>query len=210
MGVPPSAPVYPALAVQAVAAALPATLLLLSGQSVQDVAVSVAVLYVPAPQFSHVMPLLFRPAPHSFAQVPPLGPLQPLMQVQAVAAVEPVKPPVPELAGQAAQAAEPKASLKVSAAHAEGVTPFGPVYPASAMQSSSASDAAGLPELSGQELQVSVVCAASLLYLPVSQLVHAAAEEAVVLNVPAAQAVTLDPDPVCPASARQLPSDAVP
>ena len=39
-----------------------------------------------------------------------------------------------------------------------------------------------------------------------SQLVHAAAEEAVVLNVPAAQAVTLDPDPVYPASAMQSSS----
>ena len=47
-------------------------------------------------------------------------------------AAVPDLPPVPELAGQAAQAAEPKASLKVSAAHAEGVRPFGPVYPASA------------------------------------------------------------------------------
>ena len=42
------------------------------------------------------------------------------------------------------------------------------------------------------------------MYLPASQLVHAAAEEAVSLNVPAAQAVTLDPDPVYPASAMQL------
>ena len=41
------------------------------------------------------------------------------------------------------------------------------------------------------------------LYLPTSQLVHAAAEEAMLLKVPAAQAVTLDPDPVYPASAVQ-------
>ena len=39
-----------------------------------------------------------------------------------------------------------------------------------------------------------------------SQLVHAAADEAVVLNVPDAQAVTLDPDPVYPASAMQSSS----
>ena len=44
------------------------------------------------------------------------------------------------------------------------------------------------------------------LYLPTSQLLHAAAEEAMLLNVPAAQAVTLDPLPVYPASAVQSSS----
>ena len=44
----------------------------------------------------------------------------------------PVEVPVPELDGQAAQAAEPETSLNVSAAHADGVALFGPVYPASA------------------------------------------------------------------------------
>jgi hypothetical protein len=47
------------------------------------------------------------------------------------------------------------------------------------------------------------VCAISLLYFPASQLVHPSADEAVLLNVPAAQAVTLDPKPVYPASAVQ-------
>ena len=41
------------------------------------------------------------------------------------------------------------------------------------------------------------------LYLPTSQLLHAAADEAMLLNVPAAQADTLDPLPVYPASAVQ-------
>ena len=92
-------------------------------------------------------------------------------------------------------AAEEVDVLNVPDAQAVTLAPD-PVNPASAVQSSSASDAAGLSELSGQELQVSAVCAAALLYLPVSQLVHAATEEAVVLKVPDAHAVTLDPDPV--------------
>jgi hypothetical protein len=40
------------------------------------------------------------------------------------------------------------------------------------------------------------VCAVSALYLPATQLVHAAAEAAVLLKVPATQAATLEPDPV--------------
>jgi hypothetical protein len=40
------------------------------------------------------------------------------------------------------------------------------------------------------------VCAVLALYLPATQLEHAAAEAAVTLNVPAAHATTLDPDPV--------------
>ena len=102
-------------------------------------------------------------------------------------------------------AADEAVTLNVPAAQAVTLDPD-PVYPASAVQSSSASDAAGLAELSGQELQVSDACAAKLLYLPASQLVHAAADEAVTLNVPAAQADTLDPEPVYPASAVQSSS----
>ena len=86
VGVSPSGPVYPPFAAQAVTTVEPTTLLLLEGQSEQDVAVSVSVLYVPTPQFSHTMPLLFRPGPHSLTQAAPLGPLQPLLQLQAVAA----------------------------------------------------------------------------------------------------------------------------
>ena len=49
----------------------------------------------------------------------------------------------------------------------------------------------------GQEVHAAAdVCAVSALYLPASQLVHAAAEAVVALNVPATQAATLDPDPV--------------
>ena len=57
--------------------------------------------------------------------------------------------------------------------------------------------------LVGHEVQVSLVCAVLALYFPLSQSVHAAADDAVALNVPATQAVTLEPDPVKPASARQ-------
>ena len=47
------------------------------------------------------------------------------------------------------------------------------------------------------------VCAVLALYLPATQLVHAAAETAAALNVPAAQAVTVEPSPVYPADALQ-------
>jgi hypothetical protein len=46
--------------------AAPLAELLPASQLVQDVAVSVPALYVLAPQFSHVVPLHFRPGPHSF------------------------------------------------------------------------------------------------------------------------------------------------
>ena len=54
------------------------------------------------------------------------------LRIHPPSAAVPELPPVPELDGHATQAAEPNAALNVSAAHAEGVTPFGPVYPASA------------------------------------------------------------------------------
>jgi len=72
-------------AVQAVQAA-PLAELLPASQLVQDVAVSVPALYVSVPQFSHVVPLLFRPGPHSFTHRSPLGPFQPDTQLQSVAA----------------------------------------------------------------------------------------------------------------------------
>ena len=60
VGVSPLAPEKPMLATHAVLAIEPATLLLLAGHDPeQDVAVSVPALYVSAPQFSHVVPLLF-------------------------------------------------------------------------------------------------------------------------------------------------------
>ena len=56
----------------------------------------------------------------------------------------------------------------------------------------------------GQEVHAAAdVCAVSALYLPASQLVHAAAEMAVLLNVPATQAATVEPSPVYPADALQ-------
>ena len=70
-------------------------------------------------------------------------------------------------------AAEEAVLLKVPAAQAATLSPD-PVYPASAMQSSSASDAAGLPELVGQAPQ-------------------SAADRTSALNVSTAQGVTLAP-----------------
>ena len=123
-GVPPSTPVNPALAMQSVAASLPATLLLLAGHDPeQDVAVSVPALYVSAPQFSHVMPLLFRPGPHSFTQAPPLGPLQPDTQLQSVAASLPAT--LLLLAGQPVQdVAESVPALNVSESQFTQVVPL--------------------------------------------------------------------------------------
>ena len=50
---------------------------------------------------------------------------------------------------------------------------------------------------------MSDVCAVLALYFPLTQSVHAADDDAVALNLPAAQAATLEPDPVYPASALQ-------
>ena len=55
-------------------------------------------------------------------------------------------------------------------------------------------------------MHVSDVCAVSALNLPLTQSVHAAADDVTALNLPAAQAATLEPEPVKPASALQSPS----
>ena len=55
----------------------------------------------------------------------------------------------------------------------------------------------------GQSVQVSDVCAVSALNLPATQSVHATAEAATVLNLPAAHAAMLAPSPVYPADALQ-------
>ena len=70
---------------------------------------------------------------------------------QSLAAVDPVLSPVPELSGHCVHTSGPAIPLKVSAAHLVTATPE-PVWPAAARQSSSASEAAGLPELAGQAL----------------------------------------------------------
>ena len=84
--VSPSGPLQPETQLQLVAAVLPATLLLLSGQPVHDVAVFVPVLYCPVRQVKQAAPLLFSPEPHSFTQLPPSGPLQPPSHLQSVTA----------------------------------------------------------------------------------------------------------------------------
>ena len=57
VGVPPFEPVYPAFAAHAVTAVEPVVTPVneLAGQPVQDVAVSISVLYVPVPQSTHVI-----------------------------------------------------------------------------------------------------------------------------------------------------------
>jgi hypothetical protein len=78
-------------------------------------------------------------------------------------------------------AAAPVAALKVSAAHAVGTPPFGPVYPAAAIQSVLAVEPVPVvPELLGHAE-------------------HAAAPEAA-LNFPVPQLVQEPIDPVVPAA----------
>ena len=132
---PLSVPVYPVLQRQSSPPSEPAGLSELTSQETQFDSESwpCEPLNLPDGQLSHnAVPLaaLYVPAEHSVTLLP--LPVKPASARQLSSAAVPELPPVPELAGQAAQAAEPKASLKVSAAHAEGVRPFGPVYPASA------------------------------------------------------------------------------
>ena len=82
------------------------------------------------------------------------------------------------------------------------------MYPASALQSDSKVEPAAppVPELSGHASQLpSDVCAVAALNLPLTQSVHAAADDATALNLPAAQAATPEPEPVKPATALQSP-----
>ena len=87
-------------------------------------------------------------------------------------------------AAQSVHAAEPVAALYLPVAQAVGVPPSGPVYPALAVQSDTASDATGLLLLDGQASQ-------------------AALDVVDDLNVPDKHGDTLLPLPVYPASARQ-------
>jgi hypothetical protein len=183
VGVLPSGPVKPALATHAETAEEPAGLVLFTGQLPEHaVAASVPALNLPASQFSHVVPLRFLPSPHCLTQGgTPFGPVKVLSHVQAVLALEPAG--LLLLSGQSVHAAAPVVALKVSAAHAVGVLPSGPVKPASATQ------------------VVEPVKATVLVFA--GQAVHAAAPE-VALKVSAAQAVGVLPSgPVKPASATQ-------
>ena len=92
-------------------------------------------------------------------------PVKPASARQLSSADVPELPPVPELAGQAAQAAEPDAALNEFAAHADGVAPFGPVYPASASHAvlAVAPVAVPAPVFDGQAVH-SVLWLVALLY----------------------------------------------
>ena len=127
-------------------------------------------------------------------EAPTMEPSQPASHSQCVTEVEAVGPC--ELAGQASQAAEDDgAALYCAVVHADTLGPD-PVYPASARQSCSASEAAGLSELDGHALHVSLVCAVCVLNLPALQSAHEADERTVALYLPAAHADTAPPDPV--------------
>ena len=130
---PLSVPVYPVLQTQSSPPSGPAGLMEMASQGTQDEvpAAPLKVLLGHVEQAAaEALSALYVPTAHSETLVP--LPVKPASAKQLPSAAVPELPPVPELAGQAAQAAEPEVSLKVSAAHAEGVTPFGPVYPASA------------------------------------------------------------------------------
>ena len=109
-------PLKPATPTQSFSSADDTGLLLLLGHVEQATAEALSALYVPTEHSEMLVPLPMKPA--SARQLP--------------CAAVPELPPVPEFDGQAVQAAEPEASLNVSATHADGVAPFGPVYPASA------------------------------------------------------------------------------
>ena len=104
-------------------------------------------------------------------------------------------------------AADKVAALYLPAPHKAMFDPD-PVKPESARQSASASEPAEAELLlEGHASQLpSDVCAVAALNLPITQSVHAAADDATALNLPAAQAATPEPEPVKPASALQSPS----
>ena len=172
------------------------------------------ILYLPAGQSTHEIAEcvvdLNAPAIHAVTDAP--SPVKPASARQSFSAFEPVVVPVPELAGQAVHVSnvcvlaalyleathrvhaseDAGEALYVPGGHAETDAPA-PVNPASARQSPTASDPVVLPvpELEGQAVQATV-------------------EAGVTLNMPAAQAATLEPAPVCPASAKQSTSASDP
>jgi ABC-type cobalt transport system substrate-binding protein len=92
--VPPFGPVEPALQVQLVKAALPASELEADGQArhVELASAPTVVEYVPDPQSVHTadpVNVLYFPATHA-VHVPPFGPVEPALQVQFVKAWLPV------------------------------------------------------------------------------------------------------------------------
>jgi len=138
------------------------------------------------------------------------------MQVSDVCVVSSLYLPTPHSVHAAEESVD---VLNVPAAQAATVA-AAPVNPASARQSSCASEAAGELLPVGHEMQVSDAWAVAPLYLPASQSVQpadsgsfwyfptpqssqASAEFVEALNVPAAQAATVAAEPVNPASARQ-------
>jgi hypothetical protein len=114
----------------------------------------VAPLYLPGSQSEQAIEdadaSLYFPTAHGDRF--PTVPVYPASARQSLNAVEPVSEPVPELDGQSVHATAVAASLYFPEAQAVTEFPL-PVYPASARQSLSAFEAAGLFELAGQVAQ---------------------------------------------------------
>ena len=109
-------------------------------------------LKVPAAQPVHstaeAAVCLYFPETHAATELPP--PVYPAFARQSFNAEQPVSEPVPEWEGQSVHAAADAAvSLYVPEAQADTELPL-PVYPASARQSFSSPEDAGLLELDGQ------------------------------------------------------------
>ena len=85
-------------------------------------------------------------------------PVYPASAKHPLSAAVPVALPVPELEGHAEHVAEPVSALTVSAAHAVGVPPSGPVYPAFATHAVTAVEPVKPPvaELGGQSEHAAV------------------------------------------------------
>ena len=99
---------------------------------------------------------LYFPETHAATELPP--PVYPAFARQSFNAEQPVPEPVPEWEGQSVHvAADAAVSLYVPEVHAATELPL-PVYPASARQSLSALEAAGLDEPFKHEPQMRPVC----------------------------------------------------
>jgi len=120
---PPSAPVYPALQVQAVPDEPPAGEFAPAGQLVQTVALLAPVTaeYVPAEQLTHALDpvaVLYFPAAHA-EHTPPLGPVYPALHAQSVC--DPLLAPANAFAGHRLQLGLPSGDHSPGA-HAKHVS----------------------------------------------------------------------------------------
>jgi hypothetical protein len=194
VGGPPSAPVNPVAALQAVLA-------------VEPVAPSVAELLGHAMHAAEPVAALKESAAHAVG-TPPSAPVNPAAATQSVMAVEPV-PVVNELSEHGVHDRVPFVALNVCSTHSEqdpdnDVDPLRvPVYPAVHRQSSPPSDPTGLAEFASHDTHTSDDCAVNPWNFPATHALHTESP-VLVLKVPAAQAEGVLPSaPVYPAAAIQ-------